>query len=58
MPEQSQCLLLKQTTRILRKPDETTYKHLGNWLGAHLSNTKGGEDFPELAELGPVSNQL
>lgn len=45
----AQCLLLKQTTRILSKPGETSYRHLGYWLGAHL---------PELAELGPVSHLL
>ena len=32
-------LLLKQTTQILSKPDEITYRHLGYWLGAHLRNT-------------------
>ena len=52
------CLLLKQMTRIMIKPDETSYRHLGYWLGAHLVNTECGEDFPELAELGPVSHQL
>ena len=54
----AECLLLKQTTRILSKPNETTYRHLGYWLGNALRNTKCGEDFPELAELGPVSQQM
>ena len=40
IPVQAQCLILKQTTCILSKPDETSHRHLGYWLGAHLKHTK------------------
>ena len=47
-------LLIKQTARILSRPNETSYKHVGYWVGLWLSE----EGFPRLAEVGPISHRL
>ena len=47
------CLLLRQSLRILSKPEETCYQHLGYWLGHRLE-----EHFPGLLQLGCVSPAL
>ena len=49
----AECLLLKQMLRILSRPQEDSFRHFGYWIGSFLR-----EDFPELAELGPVSHML
>ena len=46
-------LLLKQTLRMLSLPNEDSFRHLGYWLGAFLT-----DDFPELVDLGPVSHVM
>ena len=45
----SQCLLLRQSLRILEKPGSTSYCHLAYWLGRSL-----GEPFPRMIEEGQV----
>ena len=42
------CLMLRQSLRILSRPEETCFQHIGYWLGHHLV-----EAFPELVQLGP-----
>ena len=37
---------------------EGSLHFLGYWLGGFLSNTGLGENFPELADLGPVSHTM
>ena len=49
----SECLLLRQTLRILARPLQNSTKHLGHWLGLHLR-----EVFPHLYEQGPVCQAL
>ena len=46
-------LLLKQTLRMLSLPNEDSFRHLGYWLGAFLT-----DNFPELLDLGPVSQVM
>ena len=48
-------LLLRQMCRILTLPDERSFRLMGYWLGGFLRDTGYDENFPELAELGPVS---
>ena len=45
----AECLLLRQSLRILERPDENCYRHIAYWLGNFLD-----EPFPELKEQGPV----
>ena len=49
----AECLLLRQSLRILAKPEKKCYHHLGYWLGHFLQ-----ESFPNLLEKGPVSPVL
>ena len=49
-------LLLKQMCRMMNLPDEKSFRLLGYWLGEFLRDTGLGENFPELADLGPVSH--
>ena len=51
-------LLMKQLCRILSLPDENSYRLAGYWMGSFLKNTGLGEDFPHLAEVGPVSHTM
>ena len=49
----AQCLLLRQSLRVLNRPQESCCKHLGYWLGHFLQ-----EPFPHLSQHGPVSQTL
>ena len=49
----SECLLLRQSLRIIERPLQNCTKHLGNWLGSFLK-----EVFPHLYEQGPVCQVL
>ena len=49
----SECLLLRQSLRILARPLQTSSSHLGHWLGFFLK-----EEFPDLMEQGPVCQTL
>mgnify|MGYP001395921831 CR=1 FL=1 len=51
-------LLLKQMCRMMDLPDEESFHLMGYWLGGFLRDTGLGENFPELADLGPVSHTL
>ena len=51
-------LLLKQMCRMMTLDSEGSFHLLGYWLGGFLSNTGLGENFPELADLGPVSHTM
>jgi hypothetical protein len=48
-------LLIRQMCRILNQPEEGSYRMLGYWLGGELRETGFDDNFPELADLGPVS---
>ena len=49
----AESLLLRQSLRVLARPDETCSRHLGYWLGNFLE-----ESFPHLALLGPSAPAL
>ena len=51
-------LLMKQLCRMLTLPNEDSFRMVGYWLGSFLQDTGLGENFPQLAELGPVSHTL
>ena len=51
-------LLLKQMCRMLNLPGEKSFHLLGYWLGYFLRDTELGENFPELYDLGPVSQMM
>ena len=51
-------LLLKQMCRMLTLPAEKSFHLLGYWLGGFLRDTGFDENFPELADLGPVSHTM
>ena len=51
-------LLLKQMCRMMNLPDEKSFRLLGYWLGEFLRDTGLGENFLELADLGPVSHTM
>ena len=51
-------LLLKQMCRMLTLPGEESFHLLGYWLGGFLRDTGFDENFPELADLGPVSHTM
>ena len=48
-------LLVKQMCRMMNLTDEKSFRLLGYWLGGFLRETGRGENFPELANFGPVS---
>ena len=48
-------LLIRQMCRILNQPEEESFRMLGYWLGGELRETGFDDNFPELADLGPVS---
>jgi hypothetical protein len=43
---------------MLTLPSDKSYHLLGYWLGAFLRDTGFDENFPELADLGPVSHMM
>ena len=49
----AECLLLRQSLRILSRPEENCFKHMGYWLGHFLD-----EPFPDLKEQGPSVTTL
>ena len=49
----AECLLLRQSLRILTKPEEKSSRHIGHWLGRFLQDS-----FPQLELLGPVCQTL
>lgn len=49
----AECLLLRQSLRILARPELVSNKHLGHWLGLFLRDT-----FPDLMLSGPVCQML
>ena len=51
-------LLLRQMCRMLNHPDEVSFRLLGYWLGEFLRNTGFDDNFPELADMGPVSHTM
>ena len=51
-------LLLKQMCRMLTLAGEGSFHLLGYWLGGFLRDTGFDESFPELADLGPVSQTM
>ena len=50
--------LMKQLCSMLSLPNENSYRLVGYWLGSFLQDTGLGEDFPRLAEVGPVSHLM
>ena len=48
----AECLLLRQSLRILDRPEENCFHHMGYWLGNFLE-----EPFPQLKSQGPVLSQ-
>jgi hypothetical protein len=51
-------LLTKQMCRMISLPGDTSFRLVGYWMGAALSDTGWGEDFPQLADIGPVSHTM
>ena len=51
-------LLMKQMCRMLSLPNEDSFHMVGYWLGGFLHDTGLGENFPQLAEVGPVSHTM
>ena len=52
-------LLLKQMCRMISLPaGDTSFRLVGYWLGGALRDTGWGEDFPQLADIGPVSHTM
>ena len=51
-------LLLKQMCRMFNLPSEKSFHLMGYWLGGFLRDTGLDENFPELADLGPVSQMM
>jgi hypothetical protein len=51
-------LLLRQMCRMLNQSDEVSFRLLGYWLGEFLRNTGYDDNFPELADMGPVSHTM
>ena len=47
-------LMLKQMCRMLNQPYEDSFRLLGYWLGGFLRETGYDDNFPELADIGPV----
>ena len=48
----AECLLLRQSLRILARTEENCFRHAGYWLGHALE-----EPFPQLKIMGPVNTQ-
>ena len=44
--------------RMLALHRENSFRFLGYWLGSFLKETKLGENFPQLAEISPVSHMM
>ena len=51
-------LLLRQMCRMLNQPDEVSFRLLGYWLGEFVRETGYDDNFPELADMGPVSHTM
>ena len=51
-------LLIKQMCRMMNQPNEESFHLMGYWLGWFLRDTGVGENFPELYDLGPVSQKM
>jgi hypothetical protein len=51
-------LLIKQLCRVLTLPREDSFRLVGYWLGGFLEDTGLGENFPQLADVGPVSHTM
>ena len=51
-------LLIKQMCRMISLPGDTSFRLVGYWLGGALRDTGWGEDFPQLADIGPVSHTM
>ena len=51
-------LMLKQMCRMVNLSDEKSFRLLGYWLGGFLRDTGYGDNFPELADIGPVSHTM
>ena len=51
-------LLIKQMCRMVNLSDEKSFRLLGYWLGGFLRDTGYGDNFPELADIGPVSHTM
>ena len=49
----AESLLLRQSLRVLSRPEETCSRNLGFWLGSFLQET-----FPHLSQLGPTASSL
>ena len=47
--------LMKRLCSMLSLPNENSYRLVGYWLGSFLQDTGLGEDFPRLAEVGPLA---
>ena len=43
---------------MMSLPEENNYSMLGYWLGSFLRDTGWEENFPELADIGPVSHTM
>ena len=51
-------LLIKQMCRMMNLPNEKSFHLMGYWLGWFLRDTGLGENFPELYDIGPVSQTM
>ena len=51
-------LLIKQMCRMMNLPNEKSFHLMGYWLGWFLRDTGLGESFPELYDIGPVSQTM
>ena len=49
----AECLLLRQSLRIIQRSDQNCFRHLGHWIGNSLTDA-----FPALAEIGPMCRSL
>ena len=43
---------------MISLPGDTSFRLVGYWLGGALRDTGWGEDFPQLADIGPVSHTM
>ena len=53
MATKAECLLLRQSLRVLARPELLSNRHLGHWLGLFLRDA-----FPDLMDRGPVCQKL
>ena len=51
-------LMMKQLCRMMTMENEDSFRMVGYWLGGFLQDTGLGENFPQLAEVGPVSHTM